>query len=83
MATFDANEIVFTAPHDLPMKTITDVATATVTYRGYSPVGTSVAATAWRISRSTVAASSTTLEWAGTSSDFIANWNSRAAINYG
>lgn len=81
MATIFGNEVVFT--DSLPQKTITDVASGTVTYRGYAPVGTSNTATAWRISRQTVAGSATTIEWAGTSSDFIANWSYRAAINYG
>jgi hypothetical protein len=81
MASIFGQDIVFT--DTVPMKTITDVASATVTYRGYAPIGTSTSATAWRISRSTVSGSATTLEWAGTSADFIANWSFRTAINYG
>lgn len=83
MATFDANEIVAVLPHNYPMKTITEVASATVTYRGYAPIGTSTSATAWRISRESVSGSATTLEWAGTAADFTANWAYRASLNYG
>ena len=81
MATIDSNEVVYTDV--LPQKTIVDTATATVTYRGYAPVGTSSTGTAWRISRTTVSGSATTVEWAGTATGYISNWGYRTAINYG
>jgi hypothetical protein len=83
MTTYDANEVVYVHPGELPMKKITDVATASVTYVGYAPIGTSSTATAWRISRTTVSGSATTLEWAGTAATFTKNWGYRAALNYG
>lgn len=83
MATLDTFDIVYTHPANYPMKTITDVASGTVTYRGYAPIGTSTSATAWMISRSTISGSATTLEWAGTAATFTKNWSFRAAYNYG
>lgn len=81
MATYDSDMQVYT--RSLPMKEITDVASATVTYRGYAPIGTANSASAWRISRSTVSGSATTLEWAGTSASFANSWNNRAGLIYG
>lgn len=81
MATFDSDEQVYT--RTLPMKEIVDVASGTVTYRGFAPIGTSNAASAWRISRSTTSGSATTLEWAGTAAAFVNVWNNRASLQYG
>lgn len=50
---------------NLALKTLVDVASATVTYTCEAPLGTATSSPAWRVSRATISGNVTLTEWAG------------------
>jgi hypothetical protein len=67
---------------DAPFAERIDVASATVTYTGYAPVGTLNASAGWAIQRVTVSGDVTTIEWADGNANADNVWDNRAALSY-
>lgn len=61
---------------------IVDVASGTVTYKGYAPLGTSTADALWQILKITISGAVTTTEYADGNMLFDNIWASRASLNY-
>jgi hypothetical protein len=59
-----------------------DEASSTVTYFGYAVVGTTDAASAWKIKRVTISGTVTLFEYANGNINYTNIWNNRASLSY-
>lgn len=67
---------------DYMPKPIIDVASASVTYKGYAPLGTAEDANGWRIERITVAGTVTKTEYPTGRMEFGFKWSERTTLSY-
>jgi hypothetical protein len=66
----------------MPMKTVIDEPTSSITYVGEALTGTSVGAASWRIKRISVSGSVSIIEWADGDGLFNNVWNDRVSLSY-
>lgn len=64
------------------LKKIIDESVAGTTYVGFAQCGTPTSEAGWQISRITIAASITTVEWADGDGKFDNVWDDRASLEY-
>lgn len=60
-----------------------DVASSSVTYVGFSDIGTSDASALWRIAKVSVSGAVTSITWADSNGLYDNVWNNRASLSYG
>lgn len=65
------------------LDTEVDQSVAGVVYVGQAAPGTSTSQALWRIKRITESGSSTSIDWAGGTSDFVHIWTNRLSLTYG
>ena len=63
-------------------KPIVDVASASVTYRGYAPLGTGTDEAKWKIERDSKTGNVTTTQYADGNMDYDNVWDNRASLSY-
>jgi len=77
----DQEPIVRTLTEAQPVP-IVDVASGTVTYRGYAQLGTKTSAAKWKITRTTITGTVTLTEYADGDMKYDNIWNDRAGLTY-
>lgn len=75
-----SNDSIATESYE--QSTRVDEASATVTYFGFAPVGSSESSSVWKIKRLTVSGSVTKLEYADGDTSYNNNWSNRASLSY-
>jgi hypothetical protein len=71
------------AGEDQMLDTEVDQSVVGVVYVGEATPGTASSASLWRIKRITESGSSTSVDWAGGTADFVHSWDDRLTLTYG
>lgn len=67
---------------DVPYARRTDIVSASISYRGEAPPGSSTADSVWRIRRITISGDTSLEEWADGDARFDNAWDDRASLTY-